>query len=733
MTGKISRAEFLKVLGASAAATAVLTGCGPASRYVEREPYPDMPEYTYNGESTHYASLCRECPAGCGIVVRTMQGRALKIEGNKHHPVNKGKTCSRGQAALQGLYNPDRIKSPLRQNGRGTGNFTDLTWQDAIKVVKDALGNNNPEEIAFFLGMASDHLFDLVTEITSTLSAPAPIRYGAYASFEARSTLAEATELLFDVSQVPYFDLANADVTFSFGANFLETYLSPVAYTRGFAHMRRGTPGRRGYLIQFESRLSQTAATADEWVPIKPGSEGLVALALGRLVAELSAVTVPPAYAEVNVPEIAGKSGVPGERLQELAQILYAAEHPLAIPGSTAMGHTNGLEAAQAILTLNALVGNIGKPGGVYITPALPVHERNSRLPNTFSEIFDLVNRMKAGEVKVLFVHGVNPVFELPSTLGFMEALERIPLIISFASFPDETAHHADFIFPDHTGLEAWGYQKVITGSEQLVISGGQPVVVPFYDTHSTSDVFLSAIQEIGGSLAEKVPYKDEVEFLQESVLGLIAETGYFNAPEIRTFWANWQQFGGWWTQDAGIEPPAYGEVLNRTLPTVEAEFAGDAEFHLLPFLSPILGDGAGANKPWLQETPDPMTTVMWNTWVEIHPETAEKLHVVDDDLVRVISPYGEIEASVYIYPAIHPETIAIPFGQGHTAYGRYAEGRGANPAEILGLKFNSAGDLAYASTKVRIETTGHKMELSRLESRMGVYGEEGEHEEEHS
>jgi anaerobic selenocysteine-containing dehydrogenase len=127
------------------------------------------------------------------------------------------------------------------------------------------------------------------------------------------------------------------------------------------------------------------------------------------------------------------------------------------------------------------------------------------------------------------------------------------------------------------------------------------------------------------------------------------------------------------------------------------------------------------------------MTTVMWNTWVEIHPDTAKKLHITDDDLVRVISPYGEIEASVYLYPAIRPDTIAIPFGQGHTAYGRYAQGRGANPAKILGLKFNTAGDFAFASTRVRIEKTGHKKELSRLESRMGVYGLEGEDEEEHS
>jgi anaerobic selenocysteine-containing dehydrogenase len=132
----------------------------------------------------------------------------------------------------------------------------------------------------------------------------------------------------------------------------------------------------------------------------------------------------------------------------------------------------------------------------------------------------------------------------------------------------------------------------------------------------------------------------------------------------------------------------------------------------------------AGANKPWLQETADPTTTVMWNTWVEIHPETAHELGVDNDDLVRIISEAGEVVVPVYKYPAIRPDTIAIPFGQGHTAYGRYAAGRGVNPADLFGSHVNDAGDLTFAGIKVRIEKTGKQQVLSRLESKIGVYGE---------
>ena len=176
MSESISRRDFLKLAGAGAATTAVLTGCGPASRYVTREPYTKMPEYAYNGQSTYFATTCRECSAGCGLVVRTVQGRAIKVEGNKHNPVNLGKTCARGQVTLQGLYNPDRIENPGRHtrgdntwsSGRGSG-YQEITWLDAVNEVATALSVNKPGEIAFLLGMAPDHLFDLVTELTEAV------------------------------------------------------------------------------------------------------------------------------------------------------------------------------------------------------------------------------------------------------------------------------------------------------------------------------------------------------------------------------------------------------------------------------------------------------------------------------------------------------------------------------------------------------------------------------------
>jgi anaerobic selenocysteine-containing dehydrogenase len=740
MSKQISRRDFLKLATAGAATTAVLTGCGPASRYVEREPYKKMPEYTYNGLSTYYATTCRECAAACGLVVRTMQGRAIKVEGNAGNPVNLGKTCARGQATLQGLYNPDRVEGPLSPPSRlNAGSDTVITkellslatksnmdWDAAIQIVSDALTQNKPSEIAFLMGMAPDHLFDLVSDLAQAIGAPAPIRFGALGMFESRATLSKAAETLLGQPAMPFFDIANADLVLSFGANFLETWLSPVAYTRGFSKMRRGNPRQRGYFIQFEARMSQTASKADEWIPLLPGTEGLVALAIGKLVAEAKGVAVPRAFETINPQGVADRSGVKLETLEHIAQLVVKAQSPLAIPGGAALGQSNGLFNAEAVLSFNALVDNFGKAGGVSLSPLAPNQDAYHGFASA-QEMTDFVAKIKSGSVKVLFIHGVNPVFELPAPLGFADALASVPQVISFATFPDETAIASDYIFPDHHGLESWGYQRAITGTSQSALSGAQPVVSPYFNTRATADVLIAAAQLAGGKFAEALPFADEVEFIQSKLNSLIGQEGSFtSAPEINSFSAYFQQHGGWWKSAVELPIASASSVANNALKISEATFAGNGKFFFLPFVSPTLGE-AGANKPWLQELPDPTTTVMWNTWIEINPETAHKLGVDNDDVVEIVSEAGSVEAPVYLYPAIRPDVIAMPFGQGHKAYGQFAAGRGVNPADVLGVHFNEAGDLAFAGMKVEIKKTGKKRELSRLEGKLGVYEFRGE------
>ena len=471
MTQKFSRREFLKLTGVSATVAAVLTGCGPMARYVTRRPYTDMPEYNQTGLSTYYATTCRECPAGCGIIMRTMEGRAIKAEGNPAHPVNSGKLCARGLTSVQGLYNPDRIQGPVK-HARGSATYDSLTWDSAISFAKDTLKNTPPSGIAFLLGLAPDHLYDFVTELTTALGAPPPLRYGALGVFDGRSTLVAAAQKMFGKAVAPFFDLAGSDLVFSFGANFMETWLSPVGYSLAFGKTRKGGTGKRGYLVAFEPRQSLTSGKADEWYPVVPGTEGLVAQAIGRLVAEAKGGPVPAAFASVSPENVAQAAGLKVADLNHVAGLFAGAAHPIALPGGVALGHANGSAAAQSILALNVLVDNLGQPGGVYLTAA----EDNS---NSAADVQNLIKGMNDGSVKAIFIHGINPMFELPSSFGFGAALAKVPLVVSFSSYPDETALQSDYILPDHTGLESFGYQRILPGADVTVHAEPLPAAVP--------------------------------------------------------------------------------------------------------------------------------------------------------------------------------------------------------------------------------------------------------------
>jgi anaerobic selenocysteine-containing dehydrogenase len=210
--------------------------------------------------------------------------------------------------------------------------------------------------------------------------------------------------------------------------------------------------------------------------------------------------------------------------------------------------------------------------------------------------------------------------------------------------------------------------------------------------------------------------FKDEVEYIQSKVAGLVdAKDGFYPASDMPTFWSKFQQYGGWWQNSNSLSAPAAAGALDQALKIPTAQFEGSGDLILYTFVSPILGE-AGANKPWLQEVPDPSTTIMWNSWIEINPKTAAELGIENDDVVKVVSDFGSLEVSVQIYPAIRPDVVAIPFGQGHTAYGRYAENRGVNPANLFGKNFNGAGDLNFAGVKVKIEKTGKTQALSKLQ-----------------
>jgi len=717
------------MLAAGAAAT---TSMSLAVQRNVIEPFVQPPEEALPGQATWYASTCRQCSAGCGILVRTINGRAKKIEGNPLHPLNRGKLCARGQAGLQVLYNPDRLKNAVRQNGgRGSRQFEPLYWSEALDLLTEKISSlSSPDRLAFLGGLMPDHLYRLAVGLLAALDAPPPVIYDLHSALEGRASASQLSEVFFGTPNLPVYDIAKADVILSFGANFLETWMSPVSQSVAYGAMRRGSQGRRGLLVQIEPRLSLTGASADEWLPVRPGAEGYVALAIGRIIVEERLGHVgshqqhASLYQNVDIREMAAASEIPVETLRRLARVFADADRAVAIPGGYLAGQSNGYSSSLAVQALNLVAAQIGREGGVFLSHSGPTTElRQKPLMHTFEEVQELIGKMKAGEIDLLLIHGTNPIFELPPAAGFAEAISQVPFVISFSPFVDETAVWADLILPDHTYLESWGYQVPSPGAERPVVSSQQPVVRPLYDTRATADVLLALASRMGDHVAEELPWDDEAAYLEEITGELHGSSlGAYDARTPAGFWALWRQYGGWWSEKEIHREPEVTDIVEKPLPESDPQFDGsenDYPFHLYPYASTTFSDGRGANLPWLQETPDPMTTVQWGTWVEVNPNTAQSLGVENNDIVRIISSSGELEAAVVIYPGIRPDVVAIPVGQGHQDYGRFAQAAsGSNPLVLVApLTDPDSSALAWGATRVRLEPTGQKQVLARLES----------------
>jgi anaerobic selenocysteine-containing dehydrogenase len=712
MTKKISRRDFLKIGGVTTAA-AVLTGCGPTARYVTRKPYSDMPEYNQTGISTFYASTCRECPAGCGIIVRTMEGRAIKIEGNPDHPVNKGKLCSRGLTSVQGLYNPDRVRNPRKNAARGSDLYDLMKWEKAIQILQKALEGTPPDQIAILSGTSPDHMSIFMREWAAAMGIAAPIQYSPYEFFTNDNALITATSNLFGKPAYPFFDIANANLVVSFGADFLQSWLSPVAYSRYYRQFRTKPDGSRGKLIAFESRQSLTGGNADEWIPIKPGTFSFAAQAVGAIISGLNRDNN-PFFSKVDINVCAEICNLDISIFQKVAREILDSGNSVVIPGSEGLNFEQVVAGTEAVLEINRMIASNGQPGGLYLSTALAT-------PGSYNQIGDLVEKMQDGAYKLLLVHGVNPVFDLPDILNFKTAMKKVKQVISFSTFPDETAMQSDYVFPDHSPLESWGFHQALAGSDRSTYSSFQPVVSPFYDTKSSIDVLLASVKTSKKINSRALPYNDEVDFIQNKIQPLISLPGSIVANNIPVFWSTWLQKGGWWEKERNLQSPE-SVSSQPAVQTIEPGAMQNGKL-LLQVYQTQLGDGYGANRPWLQETPNAQTTVMWNSWVELNPATAAKIGVKSDDIVKIKSQFGEIEAIVYEYPAIHPDCVAIPFGQGHTALGRYAANRGSNPAMLLPFNSPSVHSFQTVLVEVSLVASGKRKTLARYESKEGVYG----------
>ena len=734
----MERRNFIKI-SAITGMMASLPGCRSAEKQLIRF-IPE--EELVPGIATWKPSVCSLCSAGCGLLVRVMQGEAevvrrgqrgvikmglaKKLEGNPQHPVNQGKLCARGQAGLQVLYHPDRITHPIKRTGpRGSGEFQQITWEDALHELGAHLGalraSQSTQALSFLSRPIGGQRHELIERFLKAYGAPPAVWYQPFDE----AVLRQANLLSFGHSALPTFDLGRADYVLSFGADFLGTWNSPIAQSIGYGEMRQGRPGRRAKFVQVESRMSQTGANADEWIPCRPGTEGALALGIAHVL--LSGKLLPQGTASQAGSRIAGwsaglpdftpeavekQTGVSANTIQRIAHELAKSGSAAAIVGGPPLAHTNGLFNALAVNALEALVDNQhGQAPLLSFTPAAFTPAPSPAPPGLAAL------KALAGAPQMLLLYEANPIFSASPSLRIRETLAKIPYIVSFGGFIDETSALADLILPDHAPLESWLDSMPESGSTHPVAGLAPPAVLPLHDTRAMPDVLLGVARQLGGDVAKALPWTTYDAMLRAAFVPLrTRDAGGAAQTAAQTdddFWDAVQTQGGWWSSTSPAQAAATMPVAAKAVPlaSIAPEFAGspaDFPLHFLPYLSQSFGDGSVAHLPWLQELPDVLTSAMWSSWVEIHPGTAAQLGIRQGDLVEIASPEGSVRAAAILSPGIAPDMVAMPVGQGHEDFGRFATNRGTNPLSILApLVERETGSLAWAATRVKLSRAG--------------------------
>lgn len=675
MSDGLSRRSFLK-LAATAGAAAAIPGCEPAARKIIPYVVPD--ENVIPGVPTFYATTCSECPAGCGLVARVREGRVIKLEGNPADPVSQGSICARGQAALQGLYDPDRLGKP--QKRREDGSLHEIAWDEATKDLNARLAaaaKAGKDRIAF-IGASQGPTLDKISRLWLQAYDSGRIAFWERIGEEPARAAGDAC---FGRRDLPVYKLDQAETIISFGADFLETWGSPVEYTRQYAdfripRMRKGglTLGKAAYV---SGRLGVTGAKCDEWVAANPGTEGAVAMAVLNVVVNqgwisrdsgVDAEAVKSFVAAHDPHSVSERSGIPVETINKLGAWFGQADGAVALPGG------DDPQTYIACYILNAVTGNVGRT--MVFLDGAPA-EAVSR-PD---QVTAVIQAIRDGQVDVVVVAGgANPIFSMPPAWGFAAAIRRAPFVVWLGDAPDETAAAAHLLLPTHHALESWRDTAPRAGVYGL----GQPVMQPVFASRALHDILIESAHLGAGASAQTIPWEnasDAVNAAWQDLQGKLAPDS-----TVQAFWDGARRKGGVFGEAKAIPVKLSSAVLRQKF---QLKAAASGPLTLAAFPHIFFYDGRGANKSWLQEIPEPVSQIVWDGWAEMHPDTAAQLGLKESyestrlyagiDVVQIDTPNGPIETTVHITPLVKPGVIAMPIGQGHSSYGRYAKGRGAN------------------------------------------------------
>jgi molybdopterin-containing oxidoreductase family iron-sulfur binding subunit len=542
-----------------------------------------------------------------------------------------------------------------------------------------------------------ESLMNLLTAALTNLNSQPPLVFEPYA-YESLKT---ANEKVFGVDGLVSYRMDQADILVSFGADFLETWLSPVEYAWKFKAMHALKDGNKNLFFQISPYQSLTGANADHWIACNPGSEAVIALGLVRQALDIGkGKNLPKPFQEflnkATAPYIQDmvleRSGIPLALYEKLIIQLMDAPTPLVLGTGTGASDLNGLQTNLAVNLLNLL-----------LDPNLRLIDFSKRhrveTAAKRSDILQFFFSLNTAGADLLLLNNVDPVFALPKNSGVKQALENKDLfVVCFSNFMNETAEMADLVLPVQMPLETWDEY----GGNQLLVSTLQPAMGKMTKASNLGDVMLYAGFE-GNPPAKK--YKDYLISNLAEMRGI--------ADEIQ--WIETLQRGGNFgltaEPDKNRKRPRSKDlagILTKKLEPPKSELA----FAAMPSIR--FFDGRGANKPWLCEIPDPLSRIAWQTPIFLNPKTASANGINQEDIIELQTEFGKLEAVVHVSELVNSGLAVMGIGQGHKANGRYARDVGVNPLKLLSANFNpDSGGASLNVAEITIKKTGRTQKLA--------------------
>lgn len=648
------RRDFLKFMGFGVAAASLAACEAPVRKTI---PYLVKPDEVVPGIPNYYASTFFDGHDYASIVVKTREGRPIKIEGNELSSVNKGSASARVQASVLDLYDSARLKGPMAKGA-------EAKWDTVISDIKNKLTETaaNQRKIRIVSStIVSPTTKKVIAEFIAKYPTAKHITYDAASQYG----LIKAHQLAFGKAALPTYNFDKADVIVSFGADFLNNWISPVEHARQYAVTRKLNDGKKTMSrhIQFEAQMTLSGSNADDRFKLKAGQTGAALISLYNALANKAGIATINSSAKTEV----------DNALSSAANELWNAKgKALVICG------TNNVNDQVIVAAINNILGSYGS------TMSIARHS-NVRQGND-EEVVELLREMNNGEVGAVLFYNSNPLYSYPDNSAFASALGKVGLKVSFADRVDETAAKCDYICPDSNYLESWNDAEPVRNSYSLT----QPVIQKLFDTRQTQELLLSWIDS---------PVTDYHEYLMQNWRQGVLNNTTGGASIID--WEKSLRDGVTEFSISEAEPAFIGNVATAAEAIAGRKSSG---IELVIYEKAGLGNGTHANNPWLQELPDPVSKICWDNYFAMSPSMAKAKGLEQGNVIEVKVGNITIKGPVALQPGQANDTITAAYGYGRTHVGKAGNKVGFNAYPFVNF---SEGSFNYSAAGASINKTG--------------------------